>query len=62
MASPVLSYQAVYEGEGWVSVGFSTDGLMVVGDAVIGLPDNGTTLEYDMNGYVSIYHQSAQGQ
>ncbi len=52
-----MPYQAVYEGEGWVSVGFSSTGDMVVGDAVIGLPDNVTALEYDMTAYVSFDHE-----
>lgn len=45
--------QAVYEGEGYVAIGFSSDGAMVPGDAVFGLPDEGTVVEYDMAAYVS---------
>lgn len=41
----------VYEGEGWVAVGFSDDELMPGSDAVIGLPDEETALEYDMPEY-----------
>ena len=41
-----LALQAVYDGEGWISVGFSDDGRMVPADAVIGLPDEATALEY----------------
>lgn len=45
-ASAVL--QAIYIGEAWISVGFSTDGNMVGSDAVIGLPDDGSVMEYDL--------------
>ena len=48
-----VALQAVYDGEGWVSVGFSDTGEMVVGDAVIGLPDDATTLEYSLESRVS---------
>lgn len=48
-----VASQAVYEGEGWVGLGFSSDGVMVGADAVIGLPDEDTALEYDLGGYVS---------
>ena len=40
--------QAVYEGEGWLGIGFSDSGSMIGSDAVVGLPDEGTVLEYDM--------------
>lgn len=40
--------QAIYTGNAWISVGFSTDGLMIGSDAVIGLPDDGSVMEYDM--------------
>lgn len=43
--------QAVYEGEGWLSIGFSDHGRMRGSDAVIGLPADGTVLEYDMDDY-----------
>lgn len=46
-------HQAIYEGVAWVSVGFSPTGDMIVSDAVIGLPDDGTALEYDLTAYVS---------
>lgn len=45
--------KAVYEGEAYVGIGFSDNGAMVPGDAVIGLPDDGAVVEYDMAGYVS---------
>eukprot|EP00903_Cladosiphon_okamuranus_P015936 g14720.t1 len=48
-----ITVQAVYEGEGYVAVGFSDTGAMFPGDAVIGLPDNGTVEEYDLTGYSS---------
>lgn len=44
--------QVVYEGEGYVGLGFSSNGDMVPADAVIGLPDEGTALEYDLSTYV----------
>ena len=43
--------QAVYEGEGWLSIGFSDRGRMRGSDAVIGLPADDTVLEYDMDDY-----------
>ncbi|CAN0581535.1 unnamed protein product, partial [Laminaria digitata] len=44
--------QAVYGGDAWISVGFSETGGMIGSDAVIGLPDEGTALEYYLTGYV----------
>lgn len=49
-----VSLQAVYDGEGWISVGFSDDGRMVPADAVIGLPDEATALEYFLTNKVRI--------
>ncbi|CAN0464209.1 unnamed protein product [Ascophyllum nodosum] len=43
-----VSVKAVYEGEGWLGIGFSDSGSMIGSDAVVGLPDEGTVLEYDM--------------
>lgn len=37
-----------YTGLAWAAVGFSADGMMVGSDAVIGLPDDQTVLEYDL--------------
>jgi Eukaryotic cytochrome b561 len=37
-----------YVGEAWVSFGFATTAAMVPNVAVIGLPDEGTVLKYDM--------------
>lgn len=48
-----VALQAVYDGEGWVSVGFSDTGEMVVADAVIGLPGDDTALEYLLEAKVS---------
>ena len=48
-----LALQAVYDGEGWISLGFSDDGRMVPADAVIGLPDEATALEYFLTNKVS---------
>ncbi|CAN0298231.1 unnamed protein product, partial [Discosporangium mesarthrocarpum] len=47
-AEGIISFQAEYAGDAWVSVGFSDDELMVGSDAVIGLPGDSTVLEYDM--------------
>ena len=43
--------QAVYEGEGWLGIGFSDSGSMIGSDAVVGLPDENTVLEYDMDAH-----------
>lgn len=42
----------VAEEEGYVSVGFSEDGLMIGADAVIALPESNSVAEYDLNGKV----------
>ncbi|CAN0472621.1 unnamed protein product, partial [Hapterophycus canaliculatus] len=36
----------------WTSVGFSSDGMMVGSDAVVGLPDDVSVQEYDLTGRV----------
>lgn len=41
----------MYQGEGWLGIGFSESGNMPGSDAVIGLPDEATALEYDMDNY-----------
>ncbi|CAM9712018.1 unnamed protein product [Ectocarpus sp. 12 AP-2014] len=46
-----VSVKAVYQGEGYLSIGFSDSGNMPGSDAVIGLPDEATALEYDMDSY-----------
>lgn len=46
-----MSSQAVYQGEGWLAIGFSDSGNMPGSDSVIGLPDAATALEYDMDDY-----------
>eukprot|EP00752_Nemacystus_decipiens_P012683 g11236.t1 len=46
-----ITIETVYSGRGYVGIGFSSDGQMVPGDAVVGLPDDDTVLEYDMTGY-----------
>lgn len=54
--------QAVYEGEAWVGLGFSTTGSMFPADAVIGLPDETTgPFEYDLSSYVSIINRGISG-
>lgn len=40
--------QVYYSGESWTSIGFSEDGMMIGSDAVIGLPDDETALEYNL--------------
>ncbi|CAM9850698.1 unnamed protein product [Ectocarpus fasciculatus] len=46
-----VSVKAVYQGEGYLAIGFSDSGNMPGSDAVVGLPDEATALEYDMDGY-----------
>ncbi|CAM9378998.1 unnamed protein product [Pylaiella littoralis] len=46
-----VSVKAVYDGEGWLGIGFSDSGKMPGSDAVIGLPGDETVLEYDLDGY-----------
>ncbi|CAN0417071.1 unnamed protein product, partial [Discosporangium mesarthrocarpum] len=46
-----VAVKVVYEGEAWVGVGFSASGGMFPADAVVGLPAEGTVLEYDLTGY-----------
>lgn len=48
---PSSSLQGVYQGEGWLGIGFSDSGRMAGSDSVIGLPDDETALEYDMDNY-----------
>lgn len=48
-----MTLQAVYEGVAWVGLGFSESGGMLGSDAVIGLPHEGTALEYYLASYVS---------
>ena len=43
-----FSAELVYTGLGWISLGFSSDGLMVPSQAVIALPDNSTVQKYDL--------------
>ncbi|GKY97937.1 hypothetical protein MPSEU_000751700 [Mayamaea pseudoterrestris] len=45
-----ISVQFVYQGEAWVGFGVNPDGEMVGGDAVIGLPDEGSVQQYDLKG------------
>lgn len=53
--SPPLIQQAVLNAElpGWVALGFSSNGYMVGSDAVVGVPNQGTALEYDLDSIVS---------
>lgn len=37
-----------YDGQAWVSLGFSPNGDMVGSDAVIGLPDAAEVVEYEL--------------
>lgn len=50
----------MYDGEGWLAIGFSDNGLMTGSDAVIGLPDEDTVLEYDMDSYGTPTESSEQ--
>ena len=34
--------------DGWIGIGFSTEGLMAGSQAVIGIPAEGTVLKYDL--------------
>lgn len=45
-----VAFQVVYEGQGWVGIGFSSDGNMVGADSVIGFPLDTAVLEYDLAG------------
>lgn len=38
------------QSEGWLGWGISSDGMMIGAEAVIGLPDDGTVLKYNLNG------------
>mmetsp|Transcript_2297 Transcript_2297/g.4884 ORF Transcript_2297/g.4884 Transcript_2297/m.4884 type:complete len:309 (-) Transcript_2297:295-1221(-) len=42
--------ELIYDGEAWVSIGFSLNGRMIGSEAVIGIPGS-TTLKYNLNGY-----------
>lgn len=46
----MLNRQCTKE-KGWLGIGFSDSGTMPGSDAVIGIPDEATALEYDMDGY-----------
>lgn len=53
IANPVdqtVTVELAYEGEAWLSLGFSASGKMVPAIAVIGLPDSGEVLKYIMTG------------
>lgn len=41
--------QLVYEGNGWLGLGFSPDGQMIGSVAAIGLPSIGGVWQYDLN-------------
>lgn len=45
-----VTVQVDYDGEGWVGFAFSETQFMVPNVAVIGLPDTGTVVKYDLNG------------
>ena len=46
----VLCARLESESEGWLGFGISPTGMMVPSEAVIGLPDEGTVLKYDLTG------------
>ncbi|CAN0204815.1 unnamed protein product [Scytosiphon promiscuus] len=45
-----ISFQVVSAAAAWTGIGFSSDGMMVGSDAVVGLPDDVSVLEYEMTG------------
>jgi len=45
-----IDMELIYDGEAWVSIGFSLNGRMIGSEAVIGIPGS-TTLKYNLNGY-----------
>ena len=47
-----ISFRLVYPGQGWVGVGFSSDGSMIGSTAIIGLPDSNEVKAYDLDGYL----------
>lgn len=57
-----VTVQLAYDDEGWVGFAFSDSGSMVPNVAVIGLPDDGTVLKYNLGGKsVSAVTPLAQG-
>lgn len=44
--------QVVSSEAAWASIGFSSDGMMIGSDAVVGLPDDASVQEYEMTGQV----------
>lgn len=51
--APPYCIQVVSAAAAWAGIGFSPDGMMVGSDAVVGLPDEASVLEYDLLGQVS---------
>eukprot|EP00581_Thalassiosira_minuscula_P017232 CAMPEP_0183725978 /NCGR_PEP_ID=MMETSP0737-20130205/22030_1 /TAXON_ID=385413 /ORGANISM="Thalassiosira miniscula, Strain CCMP1093" /LENGTH=231 /DNA_ID=CAMNT_0025957163 /DNA_START=12 /DNA_END=710 /DNA_ORIENTATION=- len=49
-ADATVSFELIHEGEAWVSIAFSETGAMVGSEAVIGTPDGGQVLKYNMVG------------
>ncbi|GKY93603.1 hypothetical protein MPSEU_000327700 [Mayamaea pseudoterrestris] len=45
-----ITIELTYEGEAWLGFGVNPDGEMIGGDAVIGLPDTNSVMQYDMTG------------
>lgn len=50
----------MYQAEAYLAIGFSDSGRMPGSDAVIGLPDNSSVLEYDMDDYSTPVESSEQ--
>ena len=46
----LLCTRLEYDGIGWVALAISTNGQMIGSEAIIGLPDEGSVLKYDLNG------------
>ncbi|KAL3817059.1 hypothetical protein ACHAXA_000109, partial [Cyclostephanos tholiformis] len=48
------------ENDGWIGIGFSTDGLMAGSQAVIGIPAEGTVLKYDLTSTATLMNEERQ--
>jgi len=43
----------VLDNDGWIGLGFSTNGFMQGSQAVVGIPDEGSVLKYDLSGNIA---------
>jgi hypothetical protein len=48
------------ESDGWISIGFSSDGSMAGSQAVIGIPSEGTVLKYDLTNTANLMPKDRQ--